>query len=894
MSAELPHLGTIWEAPLNRRNFFRLLGAAAGTAALSCLPQSLSQGSSSKENLSQEEYFPPRTKLSEIVRWQEEGPSSLREIEKGSHLFGEAVGKFSDGRLWLEEFLTGRIKEIDPPIALKEIIAFAGPGILSQISPNKEKLAFWLWDNKESLQTDFLVLLDLNSLSIRKVYERNQPVKTFPSVYRWSEDSRRLLCAFRTGWAETEVGIENNEVFIFEDEKLIYSQKGVLGHPGGISPDGEWVLLGTPTTSKNQSNYSLVNLESKKTISLFPIWGEGTLSVLWSPDSQSLVCGGEIFWPRDPQFTKFSLAPALIWVDLKNGTQENKRHLSSFYGLINLLHLSPDRDKILFSAYSDESHRKELLLFNFETGEMKSLVSHEWVGAFSNPDNFFFLSNEELLLVSYDEKSPYLNIQAINLSTGQVNNLYKIKITDSPIFPWWLDSNWLVYSKLSEGLPKETYAFSLKTGKEFLLASLSPNNFNKWLILLNEGQVVQADKRFYFSQGRKYLVTPQASEMLATVAPKPIPARIIGQIPESVNKLEFRDGDLLVVPGKTAWYLRNGRRYSIRDWEQFQRNTRFNQKVREVPDWVVQRVQTVPELTDGGEFIRNWDGQRIEVQKDGGLMILFCAGYGSSTGDAKTTFVKVKERLKRVGWRDTQFLEFTYNVGIKETKVGGQSERIITPSPYVSDLTFRDPVINIGMADALLEYYKKLCLRTKLILIGFSQGGFLAFNAALKHPDLLSAVITINSPLTGVDRVIVPDIAPTGETADLTGLVFGNEAGRFYIAIGENETTRQNTENFAQRILRENNVELFTFSATNDNLVRTRRAFLESSNRQINGHNVQLQWDVPFSSQVLDEIRDLVRSKKSDQVWEALFKTHGALLDYDPFLDELMRVVGRP
>jgi pimeloyl-ACP methyl ester carboxylesterase len=236
----------------------------------------------------------------------------------------------------------------------------------------------------------------------------------------------------------------------------------------------------------------------------------------------------------------------------------------------------------------------------------------------------------------------------------------------------------------------------------------------------------------------------------------------------------------------------------------------------------------------------DWDGRLVEFQPYGGRMIIFMGGYGGSSFSQSEAFRWIKEKLVEKGWRRTQFLEATYKIDINALPRGE-----IKPQDYQPEDTKLDPMLSVSKLRLELRRYKELLPLTKFILIGHSLGGFIAFEAALAHTDAVEAVITLDSPLKGVDRSF------WSESVDKIIIDFmGKEVGEYLVKIGDDPATAEIVENKAKK-LRSQGVRVFTITNKDDIFIPSWVAVLENSDTEYEGEKIQLIWELghePFES----------------------------------------------
>lgn len=164
----------------------------------------------------------------------------------------------------------------------------------------------------------------------------------------------------------------------------------------------------------------------------------------------------------------------------------------------------------------------------------------------------------------------------------------------------------------------------------------------------------------------------------------------------------------------------------------------------------------------------------------------------------------------------------------------------------------------------------------------------MAFHAALANPDCTAMVATINSPLTGVNRVFP---TPQGSPIGFEDLAFLDlcrqvptsgqcDAWQYYASQGDDIEAKRNMEFWSKSLLQWR-IPVVNFWTENDPfLPNGEHAYLQNSTKSLDGRNIQRSWTIPSGVVTFDSGRP--RSP------------HGLILDYHPFISEFARVVGRP
>lgn len=391
---------------------------------------------------------------------------------------------------------------------------------------------------------------------------------------------------------------------------------------------------------------------------------------------------------------------------------------------------------------------------------------------------------------------------------------------------------------------------------------------------IRDGNLIVGPNQSILKRGRRYSVIAETSETLSAVKVENVPNLVARQIPESENKLNFGAGDILIDSRGKGWYLRNDGRYEIRERiPDFVQKRRKNMRVYEVPSWVINNVREheLPPAT----FV-DWHGRTIDARSP--VLIVLFSGLASSSDWVTREWEEVVKGLLEVGWKDSQIVYGTYNVGVSKT-IGGKS--VFKPEPYTQEHSTRFPGQSRDAASHLLSWLAEKCPLSCFAAWGHSEGGDLVFNAAVSHTDSVCQVGTIDAPLKGVDRALV-----SAGPFEFEELAYFNgceswpiddkcEAIRFYTAQGESSDHAQQVENQA-RWLREHGVGVFNASNKRDPLIGPEQAILENSDRKVGSYALKNLWDVPVST-------------------SGPLGPHGVLLKHKPFIKEfIVPVIGRP
>jgi pimeloyl-ACP methyl ester carboxylesterase len=312
-------------------------------------------------------------------------------------------------------------------------------------------------------------------------------------------------------------------------------------------------------------------------------------------------------------------------------------------------------------------------------------------------------------------------------------------------------------------------------------------------------------------------------------------------------------------------------------------------------------VLKIPEfpLPVGGT-VQFWDGTTKRRLATGGVKFVFIAGVNTRTGD--NTFSPIISALQALGFNESDTLPATYRVDITTPLIG---------LPYTRNDSIQDPHKSLDQIDRLLYLWKHQFPLDKFWLFGHSQGGWLAYELAKRHPDSVIGVITLDGALKGASVTSLP---PSIEGL-AAGLIRG-EAGQFFIARGADPRMSDIVEADFEA-LQKRGVLVFTFASTDDDIVKPRYALVEHSHttfwrRGPNGPErmtvdksfsmgAWLDWDVAKDMGTDPECREVACLRPdfseapvaapSAQVRQFVGR-HGAVLQHPQILDYVTIIVG--
>lgn len=443
-------------------------------------------------------------------------------------------------------------------------------------------------------------------------------------------------------------------------------------------------------------------------------------------------------------------------------------------------------------------------------------------------------------------KSPTGNLNVFEFDTANLRTRYEktIPLPKNAVVPSRGNFNsprllhsweWVLYSTIDNGV--RWHAVSYITGQTISLSPTLPGNLMLGDIAISPipsgGPIpVSTAKRPYIiNNSARYALDPNTQYTFKHYVPFASTGRsAVEGLPEGEDgSLDFKQGDLIT--DETAWwYVRNGI-YPINDVEKFKAGTRFSGNQTKIPEWSLGELNFGKEPTLRGNSVLYWDGTLKDSQPDGGILYLFLSGYLTSSQDHDNTWKYLEDRFEERGLGKRQRLAGTYNSEVNP------STGSLVIEPYEAFHTKKHPLENLKRMDTFLTDLKRRFPRSRVIGIGHSLGGFMLFNGALRHPDLFEAVITIDSPLMGLDR------SYWSERMDVLFDIAGKECGEYLVELGDDPSTPNKvyTDGLS---LRESGVSVFTMTNEDDLFVRKNVSVLASSNTSYRGQNIQLVWQL--------------------------------------------------
>jgi len=130
------------------------------------------------------------------------------------------------------------------------------------------------------------------------------------------------------------------------------------------------------------------------------------------------------------------------------------------------------------------------------------------------------------------------------------------------------------------------------------------------------------------------------------------------------------------------------------------------------------------------------------------VAVVFVGGYGSNLASATADFAPIKAALVDRGAR-VSFVQFSY--GGWHAPSCGQSQPDYTP-----DNTAQDIELSKRNLIGTLRMLRAECAASRIVVIGHSLGGLVAFQAVADQPvPGVTDIVTIDSPLGGISPDIV-------------------------------------------------------------------------------------------------------------------------------------------
>lgn len=236
-----------------------------------------------------------------------------------------------------------------------------------------------------------------------------------------------------------------------------------------------------------------------------------------------------------------------------------------------------------------------------------------------------------------------------------------------------------------------------------------------------------------------------------------------------------------------------------------------------------------------------WDGSKKVHNSEGGTKFVFIAGLGSQSGNRN--FDTLKNRLRELEYDERDFLDATYRIDFRKKTLG---------VPFTTIDSTKDPMKTLEVMDQLMYLWKKQFPLEKFWLIGHSQGGWLAYELARRHPDAAIGVISLSGALKGARLTPLP--TPIEST---TAYVLKGEGGKFFIDRGANPSTSQFVEEEVKKI-QEQKILFLPYASTDDWVTEEKFSYVENARQELFGRKLSLR--IPMGSWVeAEEVQDAVQ-----------------------------------
>lgn len=748
-------------------------------------------------------------------------------------VFGVSA-EFTDKGNIIISTIDGRKQEINLPPLAEFYSHFGG----MKFSPDGRKLVVWRDSHDKGKEGYTLFLISPQTGEFRPIFsDFMQGLDYLPRVVDldWSQDSKKLRIS------SDHHGRGEGIVVDIDTEQVLFEYQG--GTYGKFSPDGNWF-----------ARVEGKDLEVRRISDgyKFTIRNNGG-GFSWSPDSQSIVLQKCMRWT------------GTAWGDICEAGMLSLYNLSTGRATDNIAQtnikerpvFSPDGKKILFDAPRSRSEGSGLRVYHLETRRIIPITIPERVAVFGENWRKIFHKSGLVLVYPTGQKRFFASIRWFDPDTGRtvasqevwVGRDIKVEIKGI------VDDNFICEFTYANGTA-ELYRAPLNPQRNgpierFLIGPYIPqgplNRREELFGFLKDGDLLNSDgQNFLFSGGVRRLIEHEETAEYFGGPKSSIPEGLTAFIPEG-EPVEFRPGDVIGHKDLGIWYLRNGKRYKIQNWEWFKNNQRFNVGENlefRRGEWTVSRelIERIPEgevpqPAPGETFIRDWDGSFKEFQPFGGRMFIFMGGHGSSSEGQKQTFGFIKSLLREYGQSDFHFGEGTYNVM--------ETERGLIPLGYSHQHTYRDPLESIRQVELSIQWYKERFPLTKFVLIGHSLGGFVLFNAAYRHADAVEAVLTLDSPIGGIDKSLLTRLTEVGDEAVARwAKTFQNSVvGRFLVEAGDNPKFLEEAEAKAWHMI-SRGVTVITATNDDDILIPSWSAVLQNSVREAEKKGIQLVWQL--------------------------------------------------
>lgn len=691
-------------------------------------------------------------------------------------------------------------------------------------------------------------------------------LEEFPGTPRsvgfyWSGDGQKLAVTAGVHGEGRTIGVD------VESGQRLFDVRGAMG--GAFSPDGQWFAR----------MHGETNLELIGPGDITKVLENASGAYNWSPDSQSIA------WIQCSRWQKPDFYPyipscddgTLALYDIKT---DQSKLLTVASPYTKSIIFSPDGNTIVYSQ-PGRSLEDRPAIFNLTTSQVTNI---DLISLGIGPKDAYWLSKrlhrQRLVLTGRLRDDPTSKLLWVGMSSGQVviqqslatpgdKQAYVIEVFNDKILYHVEDENGHRSFYVAQITQQDGLLSGVQVGSVSLSHAFNSQEVSLFGLVQDGNYFILKGQYFVYQNAKRYWMEHIETREYLGIKETILPAVFAYSIPESETPLRFLPGDVITGPDWAPWYLRNGQRYKINNWDEFAQKQRFNRGIhKELPQWVLDRIPVGqdPSADQARRYggVIDWDGALKEHQPDGGRMIIFIGGYSSTLTTQQEAFENIKRRLIAQGWSNKQFLEASYHVD-QNTQIGGE----VIPGSFTEEETRFHPLVSVDKIALQINRYKVMFPETKFILVGHSLGGFLAFNAAQGHPDVIESVITLDGPLKGVDGSLIYNSPFSDQIVNLMGTVVGD----YLVAQGNSQDFSVKVESDL-RLLQTRGVKIFTFSSANDIMVTTPFAQLVGSDNTFEGQDIRLNWDF-----------GLIPSEAS---LEEIYARHGDVLKREDFLNQLV------
>lgn len=773
----------------------------------------------------------PRSTLEEYVRRNSADlrPCPPRTTERQEQVqnqevsvFGVQAGFNERGNLVLSA-IDNKTREIALPPA--------GEFLYGKIkfSPDGTKIALWRRSLNPRFETGiYLVKLDDGNIFPLSP-EFFDPGGEEINLVTWSSDSKKIAVGAGHHGGGKTVGID------IEAKQVLFEVPGSLF--GRFSPDGNWFakVVGR--------NTEIIGMDGK----ILEIPNAATFS--WSPNNREIAMTFCTDW-METAWGDICQKGRIIIFDLATGRV--RQEMAGIADAKEQPIFSPNGQKLLFK--SDNPQGSGLRVYDLNSRKTQEIYIYPRIALID--DGWWKGFHESGLVLLYNQRigSSFRYIFWVNPDNGEVISYQRAKIDrerigdyifikevsasrvlygvtragTSRVELYWAPINLKVFDYVLEGVRAGSYI--PQRGRDII---------EIFAVLKNGDRFLSGGRQFLFRNGNKHLIEHTETAEYFGSQTESLLEVLTAFIPEG-EKISFRPGDAVGDKENKKfgiWYLRNGKRYWIQNWEWFLRGQRLppETKPTQVGKAILERIPEgeVPEARRGESGWFDWDDTLKEFQPYGGRMVLSMGGYKSTKKSQYETFATLRSV---VGLAETQHLYPTYNAF--------RRDGALFLEDHDKEHTKVHPLESVKKASEQIRRYKEILPMTKFILVGHSLGGFVLFNAAVEHADAVEAVITLDSPLAGVDKSFLAALADApAELADMIVSFRGSEVGKYLVEKGDDPKFKEEVEAKAEYMI-SRGVKVITATNQDDIFIPEWVSVLDASKKQANELGIQLIWEL--------------------------------------------------